>query len=355
MAKPAAPVPATEPAPSVPVQAHTRAAPGSVTPTPPAAGKVILWDNDAQGERMDAPADEGAAKPAELPGTPPAKVDNKPTDDKTKDPAAKDEPGKPTPAERRAATFDRLGAERRHRELETALKAEQGTRAAKEAELAKLLKTAKEGTLGELLALRGIPADDALELLLKKDPSLEGAPAAGAVKDDPRLGQLMDIVKGLRDRIDGYERAAGESNVAQSIAQIEAMTKELDIPVTRAVENGHELVLRTAHELWVTGGRAGKVADFVPDAAARAEAFFREKRPALAALADKAKGAKDPKEADDRGKDAGAPSIGRRAAARPDANTKSVWSGRNPMTDRNEVDAQIKAELGIKDKDPDEE
>lgn len=364
MAK-SAPAPAPEgAAPTVTVQTHTRSAPApkgdAPAPAAPAArqAKVIMWDNDAQGHRDPATPGEQAA--AEATGDAPAKAEGGEADGAKTAPVVKPKEGEeggegapakpPTAGEKRAALFDKLEAQRQKLQLETALKA-------KDTEHAQLLErfTALEGSLkganlGKLLELAGVSEDDALEALMRKDPAaLARAPKGDKPQEDPRLAELVATVKALKEKLDGYERQGTESKVAQALAQVEEMSKDIDIPVTRAVENGFELVLRTAHELWQASGQAGKVGDYVPDAAARAEAYFREKRPALAALADQARGGR-PKPKDEGGGGAAA-GIGRRAAARPDAKEKSVWSGKNLLADRSEVDEQIKREAGLIDKD----
>lgn len=367
-AAPAAPAPASPAAPVapvVPVAAHTRTAPASTVAARGASqaseAKVIEWDNDSAGPKS--PGERAAEealdddKPKAIPSKAPGNSDDKPkVEDKAKDVKEDDAPKPRTPAERRADAFDRLAAERKHRELENALKAQQGETAKERQQREALEKTAKEGPLGELLKLRGIGTDELLEMLLKKDPALEGAPAKAAAKEDPTIAELRETVKKLQARLDAQDETVAQSSVQRSVAQIQEMTKELDIPVTHAM-GGYELVLRTAHELWLAGGKTGAMADFVPDAATRAEAYFRQEKPGLAKLADAARAAKaDDKGADDKGgAKESAGTIGRRAAARPDTKTRSPWEGKNALTDRDEVDRALKLEFGFKDRDPDEE
>lgn len=359
MAKSAsAPAVSEAPAP-IPVAAHTRAAPslskGSAAPQPGMDTTVIMWDNDTQGHKDPGSpgasaaeeAMDGGDKPKEKASTPPGNAEPKVEE------ASEDKPTPKTAAERRADTFDRLAAERRHRDLETALKAEQGERAKEREQRESLEKRLKEGPLKSRVEALGLDADELLERLLKKDPELEGL-AKAAAKEDPTIAELRAEMKAMRDELNGYKKAAGDSSVAESVALIREQTKELDIPVTRA-ERGYELVLRTAHEMWLAGGRTGRMADHVPEAAKRAEVYFREQRPELAELADRAaRGAKG----DDKGKgEAKEPggTIGRRASARPEVKTRSIWHGRNPLTDRSEVDQDIKREYGLEDKDPTED
>jgi hypothetical protein len=354
----AAPEAAPAPAP-IPVAAHTRGSPAKAIASGPAAPEVnvILWDNETQGHRhADTPgaraADDalpGREKTEEIPGKAPAKETPKP---ETPEPEA-EAPKTKTAAEKRSEAFDRLAAERRVRELEGALKKEQTDRGAERDEAAKLAKAVKDGTLAEFFALRGIGQDEALEMLLRKDPALEGVPPKGAPKADPALAELLSKVNGLEAKLAKYEQAEGDAKLAQTYQLIETQTKDLDIPVTRAVENGYELVLRTAHELFLASGRNGKMADYLPDAAARAEAHFRETKPGLAALADAAKGGTPKPKTEAADPPTG--SIGRRGSARPDVKTKSVWDGKHPIHDRAEIDEQIKREFGFVDKAQDEE
>jgi hypothetical protein len=344
----AAPAPAASaPAPAASAQAPASAPSGVYAKGAPL---VIEWNNDAQDGPQSGVNDAHVIDPET--GKPevvePAKEEKAEPEETTEPKAAK-----PTNSERRRETLRALESEQKARKLEEALKTEQGERSKATAEAAKLRAAIKEGTLGDLLQERGMSAEEALEALLiggdKAKPSKPAPKPEEAAIEELRaeLKALKDERAADRKALEDSQKENGVRAEKEAIAAIQDMTKELDLPVTRAVDNGHQLILATAHQMWLNEGKTGQIADYVPDAAKAAESYWRKEKPGLAALADRATNGGNAN-----ARPEAPPSVSRRNGSRPDAKPKSLWARGNDgqMPSREEIDAQIKRELAFVDK-----
>lgn len=338
----ASPAPAAQPvAPSKPAMESAYPAGDPIT---------IEWDNDTQtGRSVESYRDpEQGSIVVDENATVTAKDDEpEPVVAKVDD----DKPAKPSKAERRAEVLRALDSERKAQELAAALTAEKAQRAADKAALDKLQATIKDGNLGDLLQARNMTADEALELLVRGGDALTPTKTKASPTDEALEAIRAELAELKADRVkrdeDAAKAAAGanEQQAASAIAEVARIVKDMDIPVTHAVDNGYELVLRVAGQMWLNEGKTGNIGDYMADAAQEAEKHWRKEKPSLAALADRA-GKRPPAE------EAPPPSLGRRAAARPDARGQSYWkrdsSGNMPV--REEIDEKIKREMGFRDK-----
>lgn len=371
-AAPAAPAPAA-PAPAASAPASSRGDAGPAQVQSRGEPLVIQWNNDTQDAPasgiQDAPVvDSPGEKPPGSDGAAAGSAKGEKDDDQAAgaegDGRDAPKPGKaqPSVADRRERALDALDSERRARQLETRLQAEQTGRAADREQLQTLERAVKTGTLGDLLAARGISPDEALELLLQGGDAIAPTGKGPPAKLSPEQQRIADLEAQVADLAKGRKtekETAEAQQITRALTETETITKDLDIPVTRAVEGGFELVLRTAWELWAADGKTGQIADYMPDAADRAEKHFRKERPRLAELADRARKASKQDAGNDGAAAAGASddvapaaSIGRRAGGGPAPKAKTFWqrdaSGNLPS--REEIDDQIKRELNLRDK-----
>ena len=356
VAMPASPAPSPTPS-SADSGPGPRAIAASLPTQSAPQGRVTYWDNDLQAGRSDAPAPRAETKPDPSPeGEQPAeKPADTPADGEAPTPEEKppgEEPAaaaKPSATERRRAALEALAGERKRVELETTLKATQERLKEVEGKAVDPKAWVKGATLKEVLAARGMTRADLEDMLIRGAKDLDDLPATAQATPaanpdiDALKAQIADLTKKLTDRA----TKESEAEIQQAVNYVATLVKDHDIPVTHAV-GGYELVMRTAHELWLASGKAGKATDYVKEAGDIAEEHFRKERPSLAALADRAKGSK-PAAADADEEPRG---ITRRTASRPEARSNSLWTrDRNGATPtREEIDERIKREMGFVDK-----
>jgi len=311
--------------------------------------EVVEWDTEngvaksvSERPAEGAPPKAAAAAEADIIEHPDATPKAKADDDAPDATKAKEEPdpeaakAAQTEADKRRAIFASLEAERTKRSVEDQAKKAQTERDEARAEVTRI----KGMPLKEKLAWLGIDPDELADKLLIKSDDVQfeaprAAPAAPA--KDPEVAALLKWKADREAAEQAQEIRAAHGAVADALKDVET------IPITAAMGKWGD-VLALAHEAWTTGGKAGHVRDYLPDAAELVEQGLRRDNPSLAALADRAKGAKADPPADDEpapAKTAPAPRVaaGTRTAARPDAKPKEL------PEDRLERDAAIKAEM----------
>lgn len=274
---------------------------------------------EAKPDEADQPAEGAPAEGADKPAEEPAK--------------------EPTKAERRRDAMAALEKERRLRELEQTLKSEQDKARGAEEKLSKL-------PLSELLKLRGLDREQLLEELLTGGSSTVGdIPAKNAAPDprDKAIEELRAEIAALKGDHHTRKEVEAAQQRTQAIQLVQERTKDLDIPITRIEQGGYDLVVQTAVTLWEQSGKSGHPRDYIERAAGGVEAHFRETKPGLAELVDKARGggkpAADPAVA--AAARAKTPAVGKRTGARPDSAPPEL-----PMN-KHERDMAIKREFGF--------
>jgi len=264
-------------------------------------------------------------------------------EEETETPAA-DEP--PT----RRDLMDRVDAEQRRLTLEKQLGTERRAREQAEAQL--------KGGLLAVAKAQGLTKDQAIDALLSaNDDGAAPVAAAPAPSTDPAVN----------DRLTRLEQRERDINKREALSVVEEVTKELDIPVTRAtsrvtvtdetrrgndgkalttVMSGRELVLQTAQRLWERAGKPdGDRRQFITKAAPLVEQqLVDDQKDAFEAYASKVAG-KTPAAAGTPPKPRKAPpSLGRNTGgggAAPAASLKL-------SDDIDERQQQIKARLGLR-------
>lgn len=250
-------------------------------------------------------------------------------------------PAKPKSAERRRAVLDALGSETRLRSTETALQTEREGRARVE----RLL---KEGSLGEILAARGIDRDLALEQLAT---GTEGKPpeAKPAAELPPEVKELRDEVRALKAqnqeaaRREGMAAVERETIAHEAVPVVHAAIKagtivDYDRATGRPL-TATELISNAAAAKWRAAGAVnGDQQRYVQEAAEVLEEILIEQHDPIAQAIQKKRGPAAPAPAAPAPR--AASTIGRKIAARPDAKPAPL-----PF-DREARDAEIKKRYG---------
>lgn len=336
---PAAPAPSSTPAPAKFMGANA---------VEGVSAEVVKWGNGEAVSTHDVPIVDGLAeKPAvEAPAeTEAPKTEDKPAEEAS----AEEKPAEEVKAkaavdpERRKQIMESLAAERAKRSMEKQI--EDAKKAAETA------KTAQEAfdklPLARKLALvaekHGMTVEDLKDrMLIGADDVADTAPKPV----DPTVAALQETVKQLQERLSKQDEQTQQQQVQRAVAQVKENLKETDLPLVDTFD-AYGRVLATAHEAWMAAGRAGAVADFLPEAAVIVEDELKAEKPHVAArLYPKAKTEGEAEEKPEMVQ-AQVPkpriSAGKRTASRPEAKPKSLWEGGKTAA---EVDAQIKKDLG---------
>lgn len=362
-AAPAAPAPAA--AAPAPAAKGRQPIPDLTAPASPEQPVVTKWDSYDNSDDGGMPAEPGMPQPkADANDTVTVDVDGKPVrkaaaaveaevqslrdqlrPEEPAEPVADVEvtPPKPKAADRRRQALDALSGEQRLRGMEGELSRERTARQQHE----KLLRT---GSLGELLAARGIDPDVALEQLSTGTFGKAPEPAP----DDP------PAVKELRDEIQALKRAnqASAHNAAMAVTERAILAVE-SAPVVHAAiqsntivdydrETGRplmatELISRVASQKWrAAGAHEGEQARYVTEATEALDEILAEQHDPIAKAIAKKRGTPAVAAAP-RTEIPAAPAngIGRRVPATPGVKPKAL-----PM-DREERDAAIKRQYNM--------
>lgn len=350
MAKQSEAAPATSSTPAPSAGESTAAAPRfmGANKVDATVAEVVKWNN-GEVSATEVPIVDGvAAKPEEeAPADKPAEAPK--TEEKPVAPAEGDKPAEEKPVtakptadpERRKQIIEALAAERAKqsmaKQIEDVKKAAEAATKAQE-EFDKL-------PLGRKLAIiaqkHGMSVDDLKDrLLIGADDVTEPA----ARPPDPEVLTLKETVSQLQERLKKQDEQTAQAQYDRAIGQVRASLKEIDLPLVDTFD-AYGRVLSTAHEAWMASGKAGAVADFLPDAATIVEDELKAEKPNVAARLYPKVTTEEAETEEPAKAEAPKPRIaaGKRTASRPEAKPKSLWEGGKSAA---EVDAIIKKELG---------
>lgn len=359
--------PAAAPAPSAPAPAAPAPAAKSVNrvpefsaPASPEQPVVMKWDSYDQSDdgggmpseptQLAAKPDAGERATVNVEGTSAEKDVLNPDGDGLAKPGEAPAPetpvepaAKPKAADRRRVALDALSGERKLRSIETTLATERQERERME-------RTLRAGTLGEILAARGIAPDDALEQL-----------SLGTYGKQPETAPSVPLppeVKALRDKVDQLEARDRENTRSAGLAAVQQVVIGIDAaPVVHAAiragtvvdydrktgrpMNATEIIGQAAASKWRAAGAVeGEQAQFIQEATEALEEILIEQHDPIAQAIAKKRAPAAALSAAAPPAPAARPGITRKTPAAPGAKPAAL-----PF-DREARDAEIKKRFG---------